>query len=546
MFLVAIFTFYLSVVVMLQWAGGAFEADIGALHDDSAHYVTGLMVRDYIAARAPSPPMQFAKDYFLHYPRVGLGHWPPFFYVVEAVWMLVFSASTVSVMLMMALLTALLALTTYLVVGAEFGRILGAAAGLLLICLPLVQKSTGVVMLEVPTALLSFWAVLLFARYLDSGKWIDSAGFGVIASLAILTHGVAFFLALVPPIGAVLQRRVRLLAHSHFWLPAVIVLALCGPWYLLAPGARHEYAVSTAGLNFAPDQTSYASSDLLRTTGAVLLALMVIGLIDRVPLPLFKGKAPSARWACAAAAALGFFVFRVMVSPAIDPRHLVVILPAAVMFSVAGLVCLSHRLPMLCASLRKRQMALASIAGLAFGVEAFTVPRQPSPTFSVIAKDLVRNPEFQNSVFLISSDASEREGQFIAQVARHEKRPGHFVLRATKTLAKMELLGNDYSVLHRTPDEMMRYLESVPVGVLVMDNCPGLGRMEHQSLLKQTLEHRARDWRLVSSYPCPDENAVSTSRILVYSLLGHTSTARPEIRLDMRNRLNEVFVNSRP
>jgi hypothetical protein len=539
----AIVTFFFVVVVGLQWAGGAYQAAMGEQGDDSAHYVTGLMVRDYIAAGLPAPPMQFAKDYYLHYPKVGLGQWPPLFYIVEAVWMLLFSPSKISVMLMMALLTTLLALAACLAVAEEFGRVAGAAAGLLLICLPTVQELTGTVMSEVASALLAFWAVLLFARFLDSRRWSDSAGFGVLASLAILTHGIAFFLAFVPVIGAAIQRRFRLLVHPSFWLPAAIVLVLCGPWYFLAPGARHEFVVPAAGLTFGLDRIVRTPSDLLRMTGVVLFVLILIGFTVQILLPMLKGRAPGARWASAAAAILGFWLFRTVVSPATDFRHLIIIAPAAIMFLVGGLVWLASRLPLPGLGIGKRQVMLAVIAGLAFGVEVFAVPKQTSQGLGAVAQDLLNRPEFQDSVFLISSDAGYREGQFIAEIAMHERRPGHFVLRASKVLARSSWLGDGYMVLYATPAEMMHYMESVPVGVLVMDRCPASSKLEHQRVLQQMVELYPQKWRLAGSYPCEQKHPESTDRVLVYDLLGRETRATPRIRLDMRNRLNEVLGN---
>lgn len=540
---VALFLLYFAVVTGLQWAGGAYRADIGGQSDDSAHYITGLMVRDYVAAPAPFPPMDFAKNYYLHYPRIALGQWPPGFYIFEAVWMLLFSPSTLSVMLMMALCTTLLALTTYRLVADEFGHGLGAATGLLLTCLPLVQELTSAVMLDIPVALLCCWAVMLFMRYLTSGKWTGSAGFGILASLAILTHGVAIFLVVVPPIVVALERRVRLLERFSFWLPAMLVIALCGPWYLLTPGAQHELVVKTAGLRFAPNQTGYASLTLLRIIGVALFTLVVVGLVDRVLLPFLRGRKPGARWSCAAAMVIGFYLLRILVAPATPGRHLVVILPTVILFAAAGLVRLASWLPVAGLSLQKRQWALASIVGIVFGHQVFAVPKLVPRGFSQIARELVNNPEFKDSVFLVSAEGFEREGQFIAGVAMQERRPGHFVLRASKVLASVSILGRRYVMLHRTPDELMSYLKSVPVGVLVMDNCASPQKWEHQSLLRRTLDQHAAEWELVGSHACPQGRGRDANRVMVYSLRGHQSMGRPKVRIDMRNRLNEVLVN---
>ena len=81
-----IFTLFLVLTTVLQWSNGAFYSEFAGDADEPSHYVTGLMVRDYLAQLAPAPPMEYAEAYYIHYPRVAMGHWPPMFYAVEGVW----------------------------------------------------------------------------------------------------------------------------------------------------------------------------------------------------------------------------------------------------------------------------------------------------------------------------------------------------------------------------------------------------------------------------------------------------------------------------
>src|SRR4051794_28093637 len=75
---------FLAVTVLLQWLSGTYQSDFGGYADEPAHYVTGLMVHDYIATGFPGRPQQYAENYYLHYPKVALGHWPPVFYLMQA------------------------------------------------------------------------------------------------------------------------------------------------------------------------------------------------------------------------------------------------------------------------------------------------------------------------------------------------------------------------------------------------------------------------------------------------------------------------------
>src|SRR5712691_10983090 len=141
-----VFLFYTGFVVTLLYASGAFKTGFDHHPDEPAHFVTGLMLRDYIVEGFPSAPMTFATDFYLHYPEVAFGHWPPVFYVLQAAWMLVFGVSRTSVLCMMLATTAVLGATLYAVVSRALGTWLaGLAAAVLLVCVPLVRldrKST--------------------------------------------------------------------------------------------------------------------------------------------------------------------------------------------------------------------------------------------------------------------------------------------------------------------------------------------------------------------------------------------------------------------
>jgi hypothetical protein len=82
--------------VLLQWRGNAYGAEFAAAADEPAHYVTGLMVHDYLARGFPSNPLEFARGFYSRYPKVAIGHWPPVFYIVQALWTSLFTESRAS------------------------------------------------------------------------------------------------------------------------------------------------------------------------------------------------------------------------------------------------------------------------------------------------------------------------------------------------------------------------------------------------------------------------------------------------------------------
>lgn len=525
--------FFITVVV-LQWLGGAFYGEFGAHPDEAGHYITGLMVRDYIAAFLPTSPMEFAENYYIHYPKVAFGHWPPFFYIVQAAWTLLFTPSRFSMLLLMALLTTLLAATVYEVIRTEYGSMMGIGAGLLLVFLPLIQEYSGMVMAEILVALLSFWAVLYFGRFLNEERWQDAVGFGVIASLTIMTKLTGLALALVPLLGLLFSRRYSLVRRPSFWLPAVIVLALCGPWHLLTLAMTQNGIEEEVGLRYTTSAIFSVSWEMVKLTGVGLSLLIATGFVVRIIKPFREGKVDG-KWAAAAALVLSVWAFQCVV-PVAGPRHLIAAVPPLLMFLTAGVAWTAARLPLSGLKFQHRVAVLALVTTLVFAKETFAIPKQKCQGYKEVAQVLLSREEFRNSVFLISSD-SNGEGAFISEVAMREQRPGHIILRASKVLAESLWTGKKYSLSYQTPEEVMNYLDGVPVGILVIDMAPN--QFEHHRQLIEMLKAYPERWELIGSFPQSQQTASPTSEIRVYRLVGHENRPVGKIRISMKHMLNK-------
>lgn len=536
--LLPVFILFFATTVALQWRGGAFRSEFSGEGDEPAHYVTGLMVRDYLAAGMPGPAMPYAENYYLHYPKVGLGHWPPVFYVVQSAWTLVFSPSRVSVLLLMAALAALLATTLHEVVRRDFSVWAGIGAGLLMLSLPVVQQFSRMVMGETLLALLVFWAVLAYARYLDTEKWQDAAWFGLWASLAILTRGTGIVLALVPPLGVLLTRRFRLLARFSFWLPALMVLALCGPWYLRVPGARHEAVAPYGALHFATWRLWLTPRVWVEMMGIVPALLVAIGLLV-VAIRLWRQGSVSGKWAVVGALPVSVFFFRAEML-AWEDRHLVESLPVLLMFLPEGVSWLLRTGPWSKLSARGKTVLVALPLAALVAVNVYQAPQKPYHGFTEVARDVLARAEFKDSVLMVSSDWLG-DGMLVSEVAMREKRPGHIVLRAGKILARISFMGNSYRLLYHTPEQVMRVLEEIPVGILVMDLAPQR-QYAHYRLLRETLETYRDRWELLGAYP-RGPGAAAPNRIEVYRLKGHEGRPPGKIRINMDYTLGRSIEN---
>ena len=67
-----------GLTVNLQFRLGAYDAEFD--DDEASHYVSGLLIRDYLAGWLPGSPLGFVRRFHSFYPLVGIGHWGPAYY----------------------------------------------------------------------------------------------------------------------------------------------------------------------------------------------------------------------------------------------------------------------------------------------------------------------------------------------------------------------------------------------------------------------------------------------------------------------------------
>ncbi len=527
-----------ALALSLQVLAGVYRAELTGHPDEPAHYVTGLMMHDYVRTWPLQRPMRFASEFYLHYPKMALGHWPPFFYILQALWTVPFASDRSSALVLMAVLAAILAFLTYGLVESEYGRAAGLACGACLLLVPTVQQFAGMVMTEIPVALLCLLAAIQFSRYMRSERWQDSAWFGVLASLAIMTKGSGLALAVVPPLALLFARRLYLVRRPSLWLAAAIVALLCGPWYVFTFDMQQNGWTETAGVGFLLRSFPYNLREMVVLTGPALFAAGLVGAGAKVIGP-YRRRAVEPLWAALAALVLSVYVFQSLVPASLDIRHLVTAVPAMIAFAAAGIAWLAGRIHIGGWSTQTKAAALAGVVAVAFGAGTFSIPRKGDRGFADMVADIIRAPDLSKSVILISSQY-DGEGIFIAEMAMDEKRPGHVILRASKALADSQWNGSGYHTLFADAPSVMRFLDRVPVGVLVMDNTPGLKDHLHHRQLQQVLRDYQGRFQLMGVYPKDGRPRIPGEDVRVYRILGN-SRPSGHIGIDLKPMLERAI-----
>jgi hypothetical protein len=528
------YVLYLALAIALQYSSGAFQAELTAYPDEPAHYVTGVMLYECIQQNCFGSPVRFAEQYYIRYPKVAIGHWPPGLYVAEALWGTVFGPGRVSFLILQAVLTALLALGIYLLLRRHVGRLVAMLFGVVWVCLPVVQEHTSMFMAEGLLALLCFAAVVVFARYTASQDKSLLVSFVLFTSLAILTKGTGWLLGLAALLIMAFTGTWHLLKRKSLWIAGAVVLAVCLPWQLSTNElAAHGWERSDPSFDYTLRALPSFATLVTRMTGWVIVVAALAGLLA------WRTRARDASWRTGAVAMVALFLavwlFHSMVPAGVEPRKMMLALPAVLFFAASGCAAIAG----LSRSLQARAkvavplLALAVIAG--FAIERFSVFHKQSFGFRETAAKLVRTPP--DTAILVSS-TRDGEGLLVSELAFLRPRPTHFVLRASKQLAYSDYNGTEYIPQVRCKEDLDARMKELGVAAVVLDNRQPLRpvRAEHHRWLREIVT-ASPDWKLTMS---AGEAESGQASVLVYeSTVPRTRSAK--LSVDLKSRIGRIL-----
>ena len=529
---VVAFAALLGFVVILQILGGAYASGFGGYPDEPAHLVTSLMVRDFIASLDFRHPLQFAQQYYYHYPKVAIGEWPPMFYGILGVWFLIVGASRGSALMFIAIIAATTASVIYLIGKRLISRWAGILAAVLFVASPLVQESSARVMTEHLTTLGMLLSTLCFARFTRTGRIGDGLVFGTVSAVAILTHGNAWALGLVPGATLALTSRWYLLRRLGLWLAAVPVLVFCLPWYV--------FTLNMTEGGWGPGDASYRIHAVPGFTWFIYLGVglpvfifALIGVWETI-IRVKPRMDVAPEWAALAGLAIATFILYSVLPISIDSRYAIVVLPSVVLFSAAGVNGIAHRLgARLRIGVARIGLALTLVA--AFAVGSFALPRQlRNGGYEALVRDVAARVSHVPQIWLISS-GSTGEGSLIAAVALQERRTESYVLRGKTILGGGNWNWNNMQDRFDTPAKLTALLDDLPVTIIVIDDCvPPDQQRPYQTRLKKLVVSESQTWELIGSYPQTQGEIVFPNSLHVYARrpVAALAVATPAFPLD--------------
>jgi hypothetical protein len=451
----------LALAVVIQWHLGAFQAEFG--WDESSHYVSGLLVHDFLLRGDWTHPVAYLRRYYASYPLVGIGHWGPLFYAVEAVWMLLFGVSRAAMLLLPAVIMAGVATVLYVSAAPRFGRALAAFAAFGLLAGPIAQNVTSSLLIDGWITLICLTASLVYVRYLRTRRPVFSLCFGLLAAAGLLTKGNAACLALLPPVVMLIGRDWRIMRSWSFWLPVPIVAGLAGPWYLvsyshISPGFRYAW-----GWDYTSVAAPANAAMLAGACGPLVFVMACIGFVMTCRIPRAGSADPF--MVTAAALAASVMVFQSVAPADIQDRYLLPAIPPMLLLAAFAIDRAASWLR------GRRDLAIGAAAIVLFLSilpAARDLPRKYQFGLDEAARQVWHDRLPDNPSVLVVADGGAEDAA-VAELAMYDPdRPSLFAIRGTRLLGGGGYNASQYLPRYDTPAAVMAAIDAYAIPLVLV------------------------------------------------------------------------------
>ena len=486
----------------------------------------------YLVSGQITRPYGFASQYYLHYPKVAFGKWPPVFYVLSGVWFLLFSPSRLTGMLFIAFEAVLLSFVSFRVASRLLSPPLSVIAAITVVMTPFFSLHSTIFMLELQTATLGLVSLLAFSAVLEGRGWKMGAIFVLAASACILTKANGWALLISAGMGYLwLRKHIR---ASFFTVAAMLVATtlLCAPFYFVFVHAMSDgNQDSKPNLSFTLEAVPTYLKESAEVVGLAVTALFLVRLVLCA-----KGtyRVPEHRSFIVLLVAwtAGPFLFQTIVPASFEIRHLAIAFPCVVLLAFTAV-------PQLFGRFGRAGAIGAGVAVLLLTVP-WAMPTRYSELFRIAAPQIVsRLAAASNKAVLITSNGPG-EGRLVACMAALDPKARYFCIRATKLIVDTDWGAVDYHLLATTKEEVLNKLDSVPVSYVAVHDMGRKG-LPHHALLQESLASAPDRWRLtkvLESFSIPG----GKDTLSIYEASANLVKPVTTLNLDMHLKLNRTIV----
>jgi hypothetical protein len=484
-YLCAVLVGALAVFVAKSYQSGFSGAD------EPSHFLNGYFVADYLAHHFGGNPMGAATDFYIHYPKISIGHWPPAYYGILGLVFLVLPATLPVIFAINVLFAALPAIGVAAALSMLADRRVALAGALVYAVTPLVLEGHVMFMADQPLTACLVAATAVWIAFSLRPRWGTALGFALLAALAVLIKGNGWLVVFIPVFHTLLTGNWKLLLSVRLYVAAALAAGLVVPWYMLTAKIAADGFNYQAGLPYATKALLFDLAALSQNVTPVggLLALYAIVAEWRAR------RADPLRWTIVSAVIsllLATLLLQSLVPVDIVARYMAPALPAVVVLAGLGAVRLFAHLRPRAPAPALAGAALAALLALPGIVHLVQRTPKADTGIATVADRLATT----RPVLTVIDGSASTEGWFIADMAVHDSGLHGYVVRASKLLADSNFMGSSYTLKYHSTAEVLAKLHGLGVQHIVLVREGNKDAYPHSAQMREALAGADSGFRL--------------------------------------------------
>jgi 4-amino-4-deoxy-L-arabinose transferase-like glycosyltransferase len=239
----------LTIAIILHWFASPWGEPFKN-NDETRHVMTGVFVHDALRdlPASATDPKGYSIRYYTQYPALGLLVWPPLFYGIEGLAMLVLGPTYATARLVLSAFVILGMWYVYRFVGDRFGTRIALLATSLTLLSPLLFDLSRFCLLEMPTFAWVMASIYHFERYLYGRKGYDAWLACLFAAAASLTRFDGVMLLVFFGMRIMATNSWARLLDRHVIAGMLLALLLTAPYYAFT-WKEYQTGLQAAAMN---------------------------------------------------------------------------------------------------------------------------------------------------------------------------------------------------------------------------------------------------------------------------------------------------------
>jgi hypothetical protein len=461
----------------------------------------------------------YAERYYVQYPILTIGIYPPVFYLVESLFFSLFGISTMAARLAILLFTLLGVNLFFLMCRLWFPLGLSVVGSILWLLQPAMLFGQTNVMLEIPALCISMTALYFLHIGTRKNKPWSLFWAPVFASLAFVTKQNTVFLVPVFLMWLAIERKWSLVKSRHFIIGMCVGVIIVTPWMMvsLTVGKSYVAAQILQGKHLWQNAVYYLRHSLEISSSPIVL-LTVLSVILFSKLKEHEGYRFGVIWCSSVLLSILPIYYR-------ETRFAIFLIPSLIILSMFVICFLKERVEWL--SKRRNVYATVMIAIVLLHCSPKSLwGGRDIHGFDQVADFVVADAECVSVLY-----DGYFNGIFVFHVRARDTERRIFAFRASKVVFSTKMyVEQGYNELINDVEEFCDVLNRYSVKYVIQEEKDYLGTPANKRLRRWVQDPR---FRLVRKYPVAYTGFDGSGDLVVYEFMDYVPAPIVEIEIDM-------------